>query len=40
MSKKILTERGLTQAKLPTLVDYYLADMQCRGCTRDPVSAN
>lgn len=40
MAKKKLTERGLGQAQLNTLIEYYLSDMQRRGCTRDSVATN
>lgn len=34
------SERTMGQAKLAILVDYYLADMQRRGCTQDSVTWN
>ena len=33
--KKQLAKRGLAQAMVTTLIDYYLPDMQPRGHTRD-----
>jgi len=40
MRGKRLPERTMGHAKLGTLVDYYLADMQRRGCTDDSVGRN
>ncbi len=40
MAKKKLTERGLGQVQLNTLIEYYLSDMQRRGCIRDSVVTN
>ena len=36
MRGKRLSERTMGHAKLGMLIDYYLADMQRRGCTDDP----
>ncbi len=40
MRGKRLSERTMGHAKLETLVDYYLADMQRRGCAQDSVTTN
>jgi site-specific recombinase XerD len=40
MRGKRLSERTMGHAKLEMLVDYYLADMQRRGCTDDSVGTN
>ena len=40
MRGKRLSERTMSHAKLEMVVDYYLADMQRRGCTQDSVTTN
>ena len=40
MRGKKLSERTMGTAKLDMLIDYYLADMQGRGCTEDSVGTN
>jgi hypothetical protein len=40
MRGKRLSERTMGHAKLEMLVDYYLADMQRRGCSGDSVGMN
>lgn len=40
MRGKRLSERTMGHAKLDMLIDYYLADMQRRGCSDDSVGTN
>ena len=40
MRGKRLSERTMGHAKLDMLIDYYLGDMDRRGCTEDSVSTN
>jgi site-specific recombinase XerD len=40
MGGKRLSERTMGDARLSILIDYYLGDMQRRGCTEDSVSTN
>src|SRR3989304_4462111 len=40
MRGKRLSERTMSHAKLDMLIDYYLGDMERRGCTQDSVTTN
>jgi hypothetical protein len=40
MRGKRLSERTMSHAKLDMLIDYYLGDMERRGCTQDSVATN
>jgi site-specific recombinase XerD len=40
MRGKRLSERTMSHAKLDMLIDYYLGDMDRRGCTQDSVTTN